>query len=306
LNEALELPEGVERDFRLARLTTIRTGGPAEFFARVGSIQRLERLLRWAADAGITQVGVVGSGSNLLVADAGVPGLVVKLDRALAKIENQNGHLICGGGARLPQAAARAAALGLSGIEFGVNIPGTVGGAVRMNANAYGGELQRVLEWVDVCTSGGTDTRRPEQLGFAYRRSNLRAGEIVARASFTLARGETESIKRVLEEMRARRRATQPSGIKTFGSTFKNPDGPGAGGRTAGELLEAAGCQGLEIGAARFSPKHANFIENRGGRATTADVVALMAEGRRRVRERFGVSLEPEVQLLGDVRLPDA
>jgi UDP-N-acetylenolpyruvoylglucosamine reductase len=302
----LEVPAGVEPDFPLARLTTIRTGGPAEFFARVGSLQQLEQLLRWAADAGIGQVGVVGSGSNLLVADIGVPGLVIKLDRALAKIEHQDGHLICGGGARLPQAAARAAALGLSGIEFGVNIPGTVGGAVRMNANAYGGDLQRVLEWVDVCTGAGTERRTPGQLGFEYRRSNLRSGEVVARASFGLEEGDTESIKRVLEEMRARRRATQPSGIKTFGSTFKNPDDPRAGGRTAGELLEAAGCRGLEIGAARFSPKHANFIENRGGHATTADVVAVMAEGRRRVREQFGVSLEPEVQILGEVRLPDA
>ena len=306
MKKGLELPEGVERDFSLARLTTIRTGGAAEFFARAGSLHRLERLLAWAADAGVEQVGVVGSGSNLLVADAGVPGLVIKLDRALAKIEQRNGHLICGGGARLPQAAARAAALGLSGIEFGVNIPGTVGGAVRMNANAYGGELQRVLEWVDVCTSDGTDRRRPEQLGFAYRQSNLRAGEIVARASFSLEPGETEAIKQVLEEMRARRKATQPSGIKTFGSTFKNPDDPMAAGRTAGELLEAAGCRGLEVGGARFSPKHANFIENQDGRATTADVVALMAEGRRRVRERCGISLEPEVQSLGEVRLPDA
>jgi UDP-N-acetylmuramate dehydrogenase len=304
--KALELPEGMERGFPLARLTTIRTGGPAEFFARAGSLQRLEALLAWAADAGIEQVGVVGSGSNLLVADAGVPGLVIKLDRALAKIEHRNGHLICGGGARLPQAAARAAALGLSGIEFGVNIPGTVGGAVKMNANAYGGELQRVLEWVDVCTRDGSDRRRPEDLGFAYRRSNLQPGEVVARASFALEPGETGSIKRVLEEMRARRKATQPSGIKTFGSTFKNPDDSKAQGRTAGELLEAAGCRGLEVGSARFSPKHANFIENVDGRATTADVVALMAEGRRRVRERFEVSLEAEVQTLGEVRFPDA
>jgi UDP-N-acetylenolpyruvoylglucosamine reductase len=244
---------------------------------------------------------VVGSGSNLLIADAGVPGLVIKLDRALAKIENQDGHLICGGGARLPQAAARAAALGLSGLEFGVNIPGTVGGAVKMNANAYGGELGRVLEWVDVCTAAGTDRRAPGELGFSYRRSNIQPGEVVARASFSLQRGEEEDIKEVLADMRARRKAAQPAGIKTFGSTFKNPDDPAAQGRTAGQLLEAAGCSGLAVGAARFSPKHANFIENRGGEATTADVLALMVEGRRRVREEFGIELEAEVQLLGDV-----
>jgi UDP-N-acetylmuramate dehydrogenase len=298
-------PEGVERNFPLARLTTIRTGGPAEFFARAGSVGRLEGLLRWVEDAGLDHVGVVGSGSNLLVADSGVPGLVIKLERALAKIEHRDGHLICGGGARLPQAAARAAALGLAGLEFGVNIPGTVGGAVKMNANAYGGDLQRVLEWVDVCTAGGTDRRLPDQLGFSYRRSNLRPGEVVARAAFGLEPSDSDSIKSVLADMRARRRAAQPSGIKTFGSTFKNPEDPRARGMTAGQLLEASGCAGLQVGAARFSAKHANFIENVAGRATTADVVALMAEGRRRVRERFGVPLEPEVQLLGEVELPD-
>ena len=292
------VPEGVERHFPLARLTTIRTGGPAEYFARVGSPAQLERLLRWASDAGLA-VGVVGSGSNLLVADVGVSGLVIKLDRVLAKIEHRDRHLICGGGARLPQAAARAAGAGLGGLEFGVNIPGTVGGAVRMNANAYGGELQRVLEWVDVATADGIDRRAPEELGFSYRSSNLGPHEVVARAAFALEPADPKAIKVVLADMRSRRKAAQPSGIKTFGSTFKNPDDPKAEGRTAGQLLEAAGCGGLNVGAARFSPKHANFIENVGGRATTADVLALMDEGRRRVREHFGVSLEAEVQLLG-------
>jgi UDP-N-acetylenolpyruvoylglucosamine reductase len=295
------LPDGVERDFPLARLTTIRTGGPAEFFARTGSVRRLHVLLEWAAESGI-EVGAVGSGSNLLIADPGVRGLVVKLDGQLARIEHEGSRLICGGGARLPQASARAAALGLAGLEFGVNIPGTVGGAVKMNANAYGGELARVLEWVDVCTPGGTERRAPEDLGFAYRRSNLRAREIVARVSFSLDPADPDAVKAVLADMRARRKAAQPSGIKTFGSTFKNPDDPSAGSRTAGQLLEEAGCKGLAVGGARFSPKHANFIENVEGTATTADVLALIDEGRRRVRERFGVLLEPEVQLLGEAR----
>jgi UDP-N-acetylenolpyruvoylglucosamine reductase len=298
LNGSTGVPEGVERDFPLARLTTIRTGGPAEYFARAGSLAQLERLLRWAREAGLA-VGVIGSGSNLLVADAGVSGLVIKLDRALAKIEHRDRHLICGGGARLPQAAARAAGAGLGGLEFGVNIPGTVGGAVKMNANAYGGELQRVLEWVDVATAERTNRRAPSELGFAYRSSNLGPHEVVARASFALEPADAERIKAVLNDMRSRRKAAQPSGIKTFGSTFKNPDDPEAEGKTAGQLLEAADCSGLKVGEARFSPKHANFIENVGGRATTADVLALMEEGRRRVQERFGVSLEAEVQLIG-------
>jgi UDP-N-acetylmuramate dehydrogenase len=245
----------------------------------------------------------VGSGSNLLVADAGVTGLIVKLDKELATIEVDGTHIRCGGGARLPAVSARAAQAGLSGIEFGVNIPGTVGGAVRMNANAYGGELARVLEHVDVVGPQGTARRTPDELGFAYRRSGLEPGEIVARASFRLEPAASERVKATLADMRAKRKAAQPSGIKTFGSTFKNPDDPRAEGRTAGQLLEAAGCRGLRIGGASFSAKHANFIENH-GEATTADVIALMAEGRRRVRELCGVELEPEVQALGPVEIP--
>ena len=225
---------------------------------------------------------------------------MIKLDGSLATIEQDGQRLLCGGGARLPQAAAFAARAGLSGLEFGVNIPGTVGGAVKMNANAYGGDLARVLEWVDVTTPSGTDRREPTELGFEYRRSNLGPGEIVARASFALTDAEPSAVKETLAEMRSARREAQPSGIKTFGSTFKNPDDPRAEGRSAGVLLDEAGCRGLTVGGARFSEKHANFVENMGD-ATTADVIALMGEGRRRVRERFGVELEPEVQLLGEV-----
>jgi len=292
-------PPGVERDFPLERLTTVRTGGPADFFARPRDDRALETLLAWAAEAGI-EVGVVGSGSNLLVADAGFRGLVLKLEGQLAAIEREGERLRCGGGARLPQASARAAREGLTGLEFGVNIPGTVGGAVRMNANAYGGDLSRVLEWAEIVSRAGRERRTPAELGFAYRRSGLQAGEVVARASFRLAPAEPGAVKATLADMRARRRAAQPSGIKTFGSTFKNPDDPRAEDRTAGVLLDAAGCRGLEVAGARFSDKHANFVENTGA-ATTAAVIGLMAEGRRRVRERFGVELEAEVQLLGDI-----
>ena len=224
----------------------------------------------------------------------------MKLEGELAKIERDGARLRCGGGARLPQAAARAAREGLGGLEFGVNIPGTVGGAVRMNANAYGGDLSRVLEWAEVVSADGSERRAPEQLGFAYRRSALDPQEVVAGASFVLEAAEPAAVKATLADMRARRRAAQPSGIKTFGSTFKNPTDPSAEGRSAGVLLDAAGCRGLELGGARFSDKHANFVENT-GEATTAAVIALMSEGRRRVRERFGVELEPEVQLLGDI-----
>jgi UDP-N-acetylmuramate dehydrogenase len=295
-------PPGVRRDHPLARHATVRTGGAAEYFARAGSRPELEELLGWACAEGLP-VALVGSGSNLLVADAGVQGLVLKLDRELAHMDRDGPRLVCGGGARLPAVAAYAARAGLSGIEFGVNIPGTVGGAVRMNANAYGGELARVLEWALIVSAAGAERRTPAQLGLVYRDSSVAVGEVVAQACFALAPARVRDVKATLEDMRRRRHEAQPQGIRTFGSTFKNPSDPRAQGASAGVLLSEAGCNGLAVGGARFAPKHANFIENT-GTASTADVVALMAEGRRRVQERFGVELEPEVQTLGPVRFP--
>jgi len=295
-------PEGVQRDYPLSRLTTVRTGGTGELFARAGGRAQLLELLAWAADAGV-ELSVVGSGSNLLVADEGVEGLVVKLDRELASIAPDGRRILAGGGARLPAVAARAASAGLAGIEFGVNIPGTLGGAVRMNANAYGGELASVLEWVEVASAAAVDRREPHELGLAYRSSNLGPGEIVLGASLLLREAPVDEVRATLAEMRRRRHEAQPQGIKTFGSTFKNPADPRAQGRSAGLLLAEAGCNGLAVGGARFAPKHANFVENMGA-ATTADVLAVMAAGRARVLERFGVELEPEVQTLGPVRFP--
>jgi UDP-N-acetylenolpyruvoylglucosamine reductase len=295
-------PEAVERDYPLSRLTTVRAGGAADYFARPETEQEVIELLSWAEQEALP-IGVVGSGSNLLVSDDGFHGLVMKLAGALTRIEREGTHIACGGGARLPSAAAKAAGWGLTGLEFGVNIPGTVGGAVRMNANAYGGELGRVLERVTVCTPGGTEERRPDDLGFVYRGSNLGERDVVAIATFALADGNPADVKATMADMRRRRKEAQPSGIKTFGSTFMNPEDPRADGRSAGQLLDAAGCRGLQVGGARLSPKHANFVENTGG-ATTADILEVMSEARRQVHERFGVTLEPEVQILGDVTWP--
>jgi len=298
-----EIPQGVERDYPLERLTTIRVGGPADYFARPESAAELVELLAWAEAEGAA-IGAVGSGSNLLVADEGFRGLVLKLAGELTRIEHEGLRVLCGGGARLPSAAAKAAGWGLTGLEFGVNIPGTVGGAVRMNANAYGGELAEVLEWVTVCTAAGAERRPPDQLGFRYRGSAIGERAVVAEASFLLAEAPAEQVKETMAEMRSKRKQAQPSGIKTFGSTFVNPDDPRAEGRSAGQLLDAAGARGLERGGARLSPKHANFVEN-AGEATTADVLAVMAAARRLVHDRFGVTLEPEVQVLGEVRWPE-
>jgi len=299
---AADPPDGVQREFPLSRLSTVRTGGPGEFFARAGTREQLLALLAWAREEG-AEVRVVGSGSNLLIADEGVRGLVLKLDRELAAIVVEGRAITCGGGARLPSVAARAAREGLSGIEFGVNIPGTVGGAVRMNANAYGGELARTLQWVDIAGPAGVERRSADDLELTYRHSNLADGEIVLAAGLLLDREEPDTVRDRLAALRARRHEAQPQGIRTFGSTFKNPQDPTAQGRSAGLLLAEVGCNGLAVGGARFSPKHANFIENT-GEASTADVLAVMDEGRRRVLDRFGIELEPEVQTLGDVTFP--
>ena len=296
-------PGGVERDYPLSRLTTVRAGGSADFFARPESEDGVVELLGWAEVDGLP-VAVVGSGSNLLVSDEGFHGLVMKLAGDLTEIERAGTEVRTGGGARLPSAAARAAGWGLTGLEFGVNIPGTVGGAVRMNANAYGGELGRVLEAVTVSTAAGAESRRPDQLGFRYRGSDLGDREVVTAATFGLAEGDPAEVKATMGQMRRRRKEAQPSGIKTFGSTFMNPEDPRAEGRSAGQLLDAAGARGLAVGGARLSPKHANFVENTGD-ATTQDILGVMAAARLRVRERFGVVLEPEVQVLGEVEWPE-
>lgn len=293
-------PDSIERDYPLARLTTVRTGGAADWFARPRENDEVVDLLAWASAEGVA-VGVIGSGSNLLVADSGFRGLVIKLDGKLTDVEFSDHGVLAGGGTRLPSLSAQAAKRGLAGIEFGVNIPGTVGGAIRMNANAYGGELESVLEWAEVATPEGIERRTPEQFEFSYRHSNITGLQVVTRAQFSLAPTSAETVKATLAELRDRRKQAQPAGIKTFGSTFKNPDDPRAGGRTAGQLLEAAGCKGLSVGGARFSPKHANFVENFDD-ASTADVVALIAEGRGRVAAEFdGLRLETEVQVLGEI-----
>ena len=209
--------------------------------------------------------------------------------------------VLCGGGARLPSAAAKAAGWGLSGLEFGVNIPGTAGGAVRMNANAYGGQLAQVLEWVEVCTAAGTERRPPEQLGFAYRSSNLGAGEVVSRASFRLQPGRPgrRSGRRWRRCASAAARRS-PRGSRPSARPSRTPRTSGPRGARPGSCSRPPAAAACAHGGARFSEKHANFVENAGD-ATTADVLELMAEGRRRVHERFGVELEPEVQVLGEV-----
>jgi UDP-N-acetylenolpyruvoylglucosamine reductase len=246
-------------------------------------------------------VAVVGLGSNLLVADEGVDGLVLKLAGDLAAAAVDGDRLVAGGGAPLAVCLHRARAASLGRLEFACAIPGTAGGGVWMNAGAYGGDIAGVLERALVVSAEGESWRTPTELGLEYRRSALKPGEVVAQVQFKLSSRPAEEIKAIVAEMQARRKAAQPTNKRTFGSVFKNPEHE----LTAGLMLEACGLRGHRIGGAQISPRHANFIENANG-ARSADAIALMAEARRRALDEFGVELEHEVQFLGDLVLPAA
>jgi UDP-N-acetylenolpyruvoylglucosamine reductase len=288
----------IQENHPLSKLTTLGTGGPARWFAQPETVEELVDLLAWAEERDVPAVPV-GLGSNLLAADEGFPGLVLKLAGVLAVAKIGDGRMVAGGGTPLAVCLHRARAAELGGFEFACAIPGTVGGAVWMNAGAYGADMSEVLVRALVADARGTRWRTPEELGLAYRRSALRPGEIVAGAELGLAKRPFEEIKRTVAELQARRKGAQPTNKRTFGSVFKNPEHE----LTAGRMLEACGLRGHRLGGAQISPKHANFIENAGD-ARSADAVALIVEARRRARERFGVRLEPEVQLLGPVEIP--
>ena len=288
----------VEERVALSRFTTLGTGGPARAFARPETLEGLEQALRFARESGLP-AATIGLGSNLLVADGGFEGLALKLAGELAAVEVEGDRLIAGGGAPNAVCLHRARATGLGGFEFACAIPGTVGGGVWMNAGAYGGDWAGVLERALVVDGGGSDWRTPEELGLAYRHSDLRHGEVVARVEFRLTPRPPSEIKAVVAEMQAQRKAAQPTNKRTYGSVFKNPDHE----LTAGRMLEACGLKGHRIGGAQISPRHANFIENADG-ARSEDAIALMTEARRRTWEQYGVELEHEVVFLGEIELP--
>jgi len=277
----------------LSRYTTLGTGGPAREFAAPASVPEVEELLRRRMP-----VATIGLGSNLLVADAGVDALVLRLVGDLAAVEIDGDLVRAGGGAANAVVLHRARAAGLGGFEFACAIPGTIGGGIWMNGGAYGGDFSQVLVRALVATADGTGWLTPEELGLSYRHSDLRHGQVVVQAELKLIPRPPAEIKASVRDLNARRKAAQPTNRRTFGSVFKNPDHE----LSAGRMLEACGLKGRRIGGAQISPKHANFIENAGG-ARTEDALALMAEARRRARERFGVELVHEVELLGDIRV---
>ena len=288
----------VEDGVPLSRFTTVGIGGPATAFARPETLPELEDALAWAAERELP-VATIGLGSNLLVADDGFDGLVLKLGGELAKAEVDGERLVAGGGAANAVCLHRARAAGLGGFEFACAIPGTVGGGVWMNAGAYGSDWASILERVLVVDGQGSRWLDPSELGLTYRHSELRHGQVAARAEFRLAPRPENEIKAKVAELQALRKAAQPTNKRTFGSVFQNPDHE----LTAGRMLEACGLKGHRIAGAQISPRHANFIENAGG-ARATDAIALMAEARQRAHEQFGVELEHEVVFLGPLELP--
>jgi UDP-N-acetylmuramate dehydrogenase len=288
----------IEHDVPLARLTTLGTGGPASAFAEPATLHELESALRWAAERELA-VAVVGLGSNVLAADDGVDALILRLGGDLAAVEVHEGGLVrAGGGAANAVVLHRARSAELGGFEFACAIPGTVGGGVRMNAGAYGSDFSAVLARALVVSGSGSDWLTPAELGLAYRRSSLEAGEVVAWVELALEPRPESEIRTTVATLQAQRKAAQPTNRRTFGSVFKNPEHE----LTAGRMLEACGLKGFRVGGAQISPKHANFIENAGD-ASSADALELIAEARRRASEEFGVVLEHEVVLLGALSL---
>ena len=287
-----------EEGVALSRFTTLGTGGPAAAFARPETLDELQEALAWAAERELA-VAAVGLGSNLLVADEGFDGLVVKLAGELAIAGTEENRLLAGGGVANAVCLHRARDAGLGGFEFACAIPGTVGGGVWMNAGAYGSDWAAILERALVVDAEGTRWLTPAELGLSYRRSGLKHGQVVALGEFRLDPKPADEIKATIAELQALRKAAQPTNKRTFGSVFKNPEHE----LSAGRMLEACGLKGHRIGGAQISPRHANFIENADG-ARSEDAVALMAEARRRALEQFGVELEHEVQFLGPLELP--
>lgn len=290
--------ERVRTRFELAALTTFRIGGPAALFLEPESEADLVAVSEAVRQTGI-RVAVLGKGSNVLVPDEGFEGLVLRLGRGYRWSARDGERLTAGGAMPLPALAGVALAHGLTGLEFGVAIPASLGGAVRMNAGAHGGAIADVIESADLfgLIDGAPHRVEAEEAGFAYRRTVLPPGAVIVGATVRLHAGEQAQIRARMDQAREWRRQTQPLAEPNCGSVFKNPPGD-----HAARLIEDAGAKGRGLGLASVSTKHANFIVASEG-ATATDVLSLIREVQDLVAQRSGVRLEPEVHLLGDLDL---
>ncbi|HUV86933.1 MAG TPA: UDP-N-acetylmuramate dehydrogenase [bacterium] len=277
----------------LARHTTYRVGGPAKYFVVPATADDVREVFASSEDT-----FVLGAGSNVLVADAGFDGVVLKVCNTMAHISAHDGEVVVGAGRLLPSLVNSCVEMGLSGMEWAVGVPGTVGGAVCTNAGAFGSATWDYVDYVEVMTAEGSRRRLAEaDVEHGYRFADLAVAKpfAVTEVAFRLTSSDAGRVRALTEEYRTRRGATQPVGAASAGSVFKNPpQGP-----SAGELIDKAGLKGLTRGEAVVSPKHANFIVNEGG-ATAADIYGLIEEVREKVRAEFGLTLELEIRLVGD------
>ena len=293
---AFSAPEQLLFDEPMAAHTTFRVGGPADLFYLPRSAAELKKALQAADSAGVPAL-VIGNGSNLLVRDGGVHGLVIALGEDFSTVRVEGTTLFAEAGARLSRVAQTAQAAGLAGLEFASGIPGTLGGGVAMNAGAYGGQISDVLIDAEVLLDGEVRTLDRAALEMGYRSTlPLRKGGIVTSARFELTPDDPAAIDARMRELNARRRDKQPLNFPSAGSTFKRPEG-----YFAGALIEGAGLKGASVGGAQVSPKHAGFIVNTGS-ATAADVLALIHHVQETVYQKDGVRLELEVRVVGEER----
>jgi UDP-N-acetylmuramate dehydrogenase len=282
------------RDEPLARFTTMRVGGPADLFATVHNIHELRAIVRFARSREVP-LTLLGRGSDVVIADAGIRGLVVQNRAEGSRTDGE--RYIAESGVPMARAATETQKAGLSGLEFGLAIPGTVGGSVWANAGAHESDVAAVIEWADVLLADGTESRlATADLGLSYRDSRFkeRPGDVVLAAAFRLEPADPPTIAGRLDEIRRWRREHQPLGIPSAGSAFRNPTGD-----SAGRLIEDAGLKGLRIGGAAISEKHANFIVN-DAKGSATDVRALLDRARDEVARRTGIELVPEIVFLGD------
>ena len=286
--------EALQRDCPMAACTTLRLGGPADLLAEPATEEELLRMLALAGERSVP-VTVIGRGSNLLVRDGGIRGLVIRIGRRMKGIETDGTSLMAMAGTTLTELAHHAAVSGLAGLAFASGIPGTVGGGVLMNAGAYGGEMCQVTSWAEGVRPDGSRFRYSrDELGFGYRHSRLQDEDgIVTRAGFTLREGDRAQIEAEMADLNARRSEKQPLQQPSAGSTFKRPDG-----YFAAALIDQCGLKGMRVGGAAVSEKHAGFLVNLGG--TAADFEELMRRVRDIVEEKCGVRLEPEIRILGE------
>ncbi len=282
----------IQANASLAANTWFRVGGTAEILFRPANIGDLQDFL--AAMPMDLPVTIIGAASNLIVRDGGLAGIVIRLARGFGEVDIKDGGVVAGGAALDATVAEYAAEAGLTGLEYLSGIPGTIGGAVAMNAGAYGGDIANTLEWAEIVTRQGALLRLSAgEIGFSYRHSGLPPECVVVRARFTARPGERTRIAARMAEIRTSREATQPVRARTGGSTFRNPEG-----MKAWELIDAAGCRGLTRGGAQVSEKHCNFLLNT-GHASAADLEGLGEEVRRRVHAMSSLTLEWEIKRIG-------